>query len=55
MNREHVIVIFTAFIISLVWMFVIVANENSYKHKAIENKCAQYNPQTAEFEWIKDK
>jgi len=27
--------------------------EGSMQQQAIEQKCAQYNPVTAEFEWIK--
>ena len=47
---------FFAFIMALIaalymMLFYEIAT-NAVEEKAIENGCAQYNPQTAEFEWL---
>jgi len=41
----------TAALLTTVILFEMQISE--HREEAIENKCAQYNPTTSEFEWLK--
>ena len=52
MNDTPFIAFIIAFITALSVMLTYVITMDTFEVKAIENGCAQYNPQTAEFEWL---
>ena len=41
-------------ITTILWISFIISTQKDYKQEAIKHQCAQYNPQTAKFEWIKE-
>lgn len=54
LNREYLEWIIALFMGVLLGFMVADLRSDEYYHRtAIEKGCAQYNPQTAKFEWIK--
>ncbi|MEA3639930.1 MAG: hypothetical protein VBE63_08300 [Lamprobacter sp.] len=50
---------FAAFVLAVVVIstavFTWLVADTTHKKEAIEQGCARYNPQTAEFEWVKSQ
>ena len=55
MLEEWIEVMMAIVAVALIITFIMVAisKTNTYKEEAIKHECAQYNPQTGVFEWIK--